>query len=144
MAARWPRAEALAAAMMPRTYQERRLQSNRSKTTLFVGRRCRRSWPHLPGYAQDPAHLNCHSPHIAARPATHGAGALVILLYRKCGHEHERYHKRSVHRLQSDLSDAGDETPQQSPAEKLLEDCDIFALMPPSQQTIWPRVWPGL
>ena len=21
---------------------------------------------------------------------------------------------------------------------------DIFALMPPPQQTIWPRVWPGL
>jgi hypothetical protein len=24
------------------------------------------------------------------------------------------------------------------------DDDDIFALMPPPQQTIWPRVWPGL
>jgi hypothetical protein len=24
------------------------------------------------------------------------------------------------------------------------DDGDIFALMPPPQQTIWPRVWPGL
>ena len=45
----------------------------------------------------------------------------------------------------SDLSGVvGHKPPQQSPAEELPEDYDIFALMPPLQQLIWPRVWPGL
>jgi hypothetical protein len=30
------------------------------------------------------------------------------------------------------------------PADATSDDGDILALMPPPQQTIWPRVWPGL
>ena len=30
------------------------------------------------------------------------------------------------------------------PVDAALDDGDIFALMPPPQQTIWPRVWQGL
>ena len=46
---------------------------------------------------------------------------------------------------QSDLSGVGGhKPPQQSPAEQLPDDCDIFALMPPPQQMIWTRVWPDL
>jgi hypothetical protein len=30
------------------------------------------------------------------------------------------------------------------PADAAPDDGDIYALTPPRQQTIWPRVWPGL
>jgi hypothetical protein len=34
-----------------------------------------------------------------------------------------------------------DKTP---PVDAAPNDADIFALLPPPQQTIWPRVWPRL
>jgi hypothetical protein len=30
------------------------------------------------------------------------------------------------------------------PVDAAQDDGEILALMPPPQQTIWPRVWPGL
>jgi len=30
------------------------------------------------------------------------------------------------------------------PVDETPDDGDNFVLMPPPQQTIWPRVWPGL
>jgi hypothetical protein len=39
------------------------------------------------------------------------------------------------HRLPDSRPPPEDETP---------DDGDTFALMPPAEQTIWPRVWPGL
>jgi hypothetical protein len=35
-------------------------------------------------------------------------------------------------------------TDKAPPVDAASGDGDIFALMPPPQQTIWPRVWPGL
>jgi hypothetical protein len=35
-------------------------------------------------------------------------------------------------------------TDEAPPADAAPDDYDIFAQMPPPQQTIWPRVWPGL
>ena len=35
-------------------------------------------------------------------------------------------------------------TDKAPPVDAASDDGDIFALMPPPQQTIWPRVWPGL
>jgi hypothetical protein len=40
---------------------------------------------------------------------------------------------------------SGDQrTDEAPPADAVSDDADIFALVPPPQQTIWPRVWPGL
>jgi hypothetical protein len=39
---------------------------------------------------------------------------------------------------------AGRQTANPLTADAKPDDDDIFALMPPPQQTIWPRVWPGL
>ena len=35
-------------------------------------------------------------------------------------------------------------TDEARPVDAASNDGDIFALMPPPPQTIWPRVWPGL
>jgi hypothetical protein len=35
-------------------------------------------------------------------------------------------------------------TDKAPPVDAASDDGDIFTLVPPPQQTIWPRVWPGL
>jgi hypothetical protein len=138
MAARWPRAEALAAAMIERTYQELWIESNRTKTACrqsslpiaqlgwcVMRSRCGSlEWP-LKAIAECPKGLEQRS--------CCSIEDMIMIMDDDTNDQPIVWHCTTPEITACQTADPlmVDATP---------DDDDLLALMPPHQQTIWPRV----